>query len=87
MRDRFPRRPHLLRSRQKAAAMTAPAPFRPLPKNLTAELCPPDQRGACARCGATCHRFGPGGCPLCQACQATAPGVQYTHRSPAPTAG
>lgn len=63
--------------------MTAPAaPFRPLPKNLPPEQCPSDQVGLCARCHSKCHRFGPGGCPLCQTCQATAPGVQFTHRSP-----
>jgi hypothetical protein len=25
--------------------------------------------GPCARCQATCHRYGPGGNPLCRACR------------------
>jgi hypothetical protein len=39
-------------------------PGRPVP--LT---CPPEYAGRCARCHAVCHRYGPGGNPLCASCR------------------
>lgn len=67
---------------EKAAAMTTPAPYQPSPKNLRPEMTPSDQVGLCAVCHSRCHRYGPGGCPLCQDCQAKAPAMQFTHRPP-----
>jgi hypothetical protein len=41
--------------------MTAPAP-----RNLPANMCPPQLLGRCARWQEPCHRYGFGGNPLCQ---------------------
>lgn len=45
--------------------MTAPQPTKGDPL-----LCPTDQVGQCALCHAKCHRYGPGGNPLCLSCLA-----------------
>ncbi|MXM67650.1 hypothetical protein GR925_30500 [Streptomyces sp. HUCO-GS316] len=34
----------------------------------SALICPRDQVGPCAVCGRKTHRYGRGGCPLCQWC-------------------
>ncbi|MFJ9810713.1 hypothetical protein ACIRTB_21050 [Streptomyces sp. NPDC101158] len=47
-----------------------------LKNNLSPELCSAEQRELCAACQAVCHRYGPGGCPLCKACQAKALALQ-----------
>ncbi|MFB9558610.1 hypothetical protein [Streptomyces roseoviridis] len=51
--------------------MTSPAP-----RNLPPQMCPPEYVGRCAVCQADCHRYGPGGNPLCQKHQALAPALQ-----------
>ncbi|WP_309031529.1 hypothetical protein [Streptomyces alfalfae] len=53
---------------ENATVMTGPAPV-----NLPPELCPDSRRGLCARCRAVCHRYGPGGRPLCRQCRAGLP--------------
>ncbi|MFE1383510.1 hypothetical protein ACFW6S_31645 [Streptomyces sp. NPDC058740] len=51
--------------------MTSPAP-----RNLPPQMCPPEYLGRCAICQADCHRYGPGGNPLCPQHQALAPALQ-----------
>ncbi|MEU8764823.1 hypothetical protein [Streptomyces sp. NPDC048659] len=53
--------------------MTTPAAA---PRNLAAQMCPPEYLGRCAICQRDCHRYGSGGCPLCQTCAATSPALQ-----------
>ncbi|MFI8792579.1 hypothetical protein [Streptomyces sp. NPDC055105] len=43
--------------------MTTPQPAKGDPL-----LCSSDQVGECALCHAKCHRYGPGGNPLCLSC-------------------
>lgn len=54
------------------------------PRNLPPQMCPPEYLGRCAVCQAECHRYGLGGCPLCQTCASTAPALQ---KKPGGTAG